>query len=348
MQQLLGIIFHSIGGFSSASFYVPSYRIKKWSWQTYWITMGFVSWLIMPWIGGYLTGPDLLGILSQSPRNSLIWTYVFGILWGFGGLGAGLALRYIGLSLGQSITLGLSAIVGTIVPAIFDKKIGLLVTTIPGFVVTLGLIISIIGIIFCGYAGVIKDRTLSDDQKKESVKEFSIIKGYTMAILGGIMSGAMAIAINAGKPIAVEAINAGTASVFVNTPILILALGGGFTTNFIYSMINMAKNKSFKDYKIDPSKVLIQNYFMTILSGVMWYAQFFFYGMGETKMGGFSFASWSIHMSSIIIFSNLWGLWLKEWTLVNRKARVYLWSGIVLLIISVFLIGTGSYLAGIA
>ena len=347
MQQLIGIIFHSIGGFSSASFYVPSYLVKRWSWQTYWITMGLVAWLIMPWIGGYLTAPDLLGILRHSPQNSLIWTYFFGILWGFGGLGAGLGLRYIGLSLGQSISLGLSAIVGTLVPAILDGKIGLLVTTIPGSIITLGLIISVIGIIFCGYAGVIKDRMLTDAEKKESVKEFSIIKGYTMAILGGIMSGSMAIAMNAGKPIALEAINAGTASVFVNTPILILALGGGFTTNFVYSMIHMAKNKSFKDYKIGPSKVLIRNYFMTMLSGLMWYGQFFFYGMGETKMGSFSFASWSIHMSSIIIFSNLWGLKLKEWTLVNRKTRAYLWSGIVLLIISVFLIGIGNYLAGI-
>lgn len=347
MQQLIGILFHSIGGFSSASFYVPSYLIKRWSWQTYWITMGLVAWLIMPWIGGYLTVPNLFGILGQSPRSSLIWTYFFGILWGFGGLGAGLGLRYIGLSLGQSISLGLSAIVGTIVPAILDGKIGLLVTTIPGSIIVLGLIISVIGIVFCGYAGVIKDRMLTDEQKKESVKEFSIIKGYTMAILGGIMSGCMAIAMNAGKPIAAEAINAGTASVFVNTPILILALGGGFTTNFVYSMIHMAKHQSFKDYKINPLKVLMRNYFMTILSGLMWYGQFFFYGMGETKMGNFSFASWSIHMSSIIIFSNLWGLWLKEWTLVNKKTFFYLWSGIILLIISVFLIGFGNYLAGI-
>lgn len=346
MQQLLGILFHSIGGFSSASFYVPSYLVKKWSWQTYWITMGFVSWLAMPWIGASLTTPGILEVLGQSPSSSLIQTYLFGILWGFGGLGAGLGLRYIGLSLGQSISLGLSAVVGTIVPAILDGKVGLLVTTTSGGIVVLGLLISVAGIVLCGYAGVIKDRMLTDDQKKESVKEFSIIKGYSMAILGGIMSGCMAIAINAGKPISTEAIKAGTAIVYANTPILILALGGGFTTNFVYSLIYMVKNKSYKDYGIGPSKILLRNYFMTMLSGLMWYGQFFFYGMGETKMGNFSFASWSIHMSSIIIFSNLWGLWLKEWTLVNRKTRIYLWSGIILLIISVFLIGIGNYLEG--
>lgn len=346
MQQLIGIIFHFIGGFSSASFYVPSYRVKKWSWQTYWIVMGCMAWLIMPWLGGYLATPNLLKVLGQSPWSALFLTYIFGILWGFGGLGSGLGLRYIGLSLGQSISLGLSAVVGTLVPAILDRKIGLLVTTIPGGIIVLGLVISIVGVAFCGYAGVMKDRMLTDDQKKESVKEFSITKGYTMAILGGIMSGCMAIAMNFGKPIATAALNAGTASVFVNTPILILALGGGFTTNLIYSMIHIAKSRSFKDFKIGPSKVLLRNYLMTALSGLMWYGQFFFYGMGETKMGNFSFASWSIHMSSIIIFSNIWGLWLKEWTLVDRKIRIYLWLGVISLIMSVCLIGMGNYMSG--
>ena len=347
MHQLIGIIFHSIGGFSSASFYVPSYLVKKWSWQTYWITMGLVAWLVMPWIGAFFTTPDIMGILRNSPANSLLLTYIFGILWGFGGLGAGLGLRYIGLSLGQSISLGLSAIVGTLVPAIIDKKAGLLVTTLPGGIIVLGLLISVAGIVLCGYAGMIKDRILTEDEKKESVKEFSVVKGYTMAFLGGIMSGCMAIAINAGKPISAEALNAGTATVFVNNPILILALGGGFTTNFIYSLIVMGRNRSYKDYGRGPSKVLLRNYLMTALSGLMWYGQFFFYGMGETKMGKFSFASWSIHMSSIIIFSNLWGIWLKEWKLVNRRTLIYLWSGIILLIISVFVIGIGNYMAGL-
>ena len=126
-----------------------------------------------------------------------------------------------------------------------------------------------------------------------------------------------------------------------------LALGGGFTTNFVYSVIFSVRNKSFGDYNIRPKKTLFRNYFMALLSGLMWYGQFFFYGMGTTKMGHFDFASWSIHMASIIIFSNLWGLWLKEWKLVSRKALTYLLTGIIMLIVSVILIGIGNYMAGI-
>lgn len=346
MEQLFGIILHSIGGFSSASFYVPYNRVKKWAWGTYWITLGFVAWIIMPTVGGMLTTSDLFGILRESSLDSKIWTYVFGFLWGFGGLFAGLGLRYLGLSLGQSISLGVSAIVGTLVPAILDKKLVMLVTTFSGGIILLGFLICIVGITFCGFAGILKDRQLTDDQKQESIKEFSALKGFVLAILGGILSACMALAINVGSPIASAALKAGTAEVFVNIPIFVLALAGGFTTNFIYITYITWKNKTYGDFSIQPKSTLLRNYFLAFLSGLMWYGQFFFYGMGSTKMGTYDFASWSIHMASIIIFSNLWGVWLKEWSLVDRRTRLFLWLGIVLLIVSVILIGLGNYLSG--
>ena len=300
----------------------------------------------MPPIGGLLTTPDLIGILSQSPLESKISTYFFGILWGFGGLGAGLGLRYLGLSLGQSISLGVCAVVGTIVPAIMDKKIELLVTTLPGGIIIVGFLICIIGIILCGYAGVLKENTLTEDQKKVAVKEFSAAKGITLAVLGGVMSACMAFAIKSGAPIATQALKAGTEEVYMNIPIFVFAFAGGFTTNLVYILFFIFRTKSYKGYAVGPPETLYRNFFMTSLSGLMWYGQFFFYAMGTTKMGKFDFASWSIHMASIIIFSNLWGLWLKEWSLVNRKTKKYLWTGISLLILSVFFIGIGNNLAG--
>jgi L-rhamnose-H+ transport protein len=257
----------------------------------------------------------------------------------------GLGLRYLGLSLGQSISLGVCAIVGTLVPAVIDKKIEMLVTTTPGRIVLLGFLVCLAGIASCGHAGFLKERLLTEEQKKESVKEFAAVKGVTLAIFGGVMSACMALAINAGHPIAAEATKAGTAKVFSNIPIFVFALGGGFTTNFISAMILSARNKSFGNYTLRPGSTLLFNYFLSFISGLMWYGQFFFYGMGTTKMGKFDFASWSIHMASIIIFSNLWGLWLKEWAHVNRQTRAYLWLGIITLLISVIMIGVGNNLA---
>lgn len=342
----MGIILHSIGGFSSASFYVPYSQVKKWAWSTYWMTLGFVAWMVMPTIGGWLVSSDLFGILKNSSFSSKLWTYIFGVLWGFGGLMAGLGLRYLGLSLGQSISLGVCAIFGTLVPAYLTDKLGILVSTVPGMVILFGFIMTIAGIALCGYAGVLKDRQLTGEEKVRSVKEFSAAKGITMAVLGGIMSSFMALAINAGAPIAAEAANTGTAPVFVNIPIFVLALAGGFTTNFIYSMMLSYKSRSFGDFGVKPPSVRTRNYLLAVLSGMMWYGQYFFYGMGATKMGDYDFASWSLHMATIIIFSNLWGLRLKEWKLVDSKTMAYLWSGIVMLIVSVIFIGIGNHLAG--
>ena len=176
MNQCQGIVLLLLGGLSAASFYVPSYKIKKWSWETYWISLGFIAWIIMPTVGGMLSTPDLWGILHNSPVSSMAKAYVFGALWGFGGLMCGLALRYLGLSLGQSISLGVCAIVGTLVPAGLEGKLGLLVSTVPGAVVLLGLFVCLVGIALCGYAGVLKEQHLTDDQKKEVIKDFALVK----------------------------------------------------------------------------------------------------------------------------------------------------------------------------
>jgi len=346
MNPFFGVVLHAIGGFSSASFYVPINKVREWAWETYWITLGFVAWVIMPEVGGLLTTPDLWGILRQSPGSSMAWSYFFGVLWGFGGLTCGLSLRYMGLSLGQSISLGFCAAFGTLIPPIFEGKLGEVTGTTSGQYVLLGIVVCLVGIALCGWAGMLKERQLTDAQKRESVKDFSFVKGFAFATFGGIMSSCMAFAIKAGDPIAKAAETVGTDKVFVNIPIFVLALGGGFTTNFFAAMILSARNKSFGNYTLRPRTTLFSNYFLAIISGMMWYGQFFFYGMGTTQMGRYDFASWSLHMAFIIIFSNLWGVVLSEWRLVDRRTKAVLWAGIITLIASTVLIGYGNKLAG--
>jgi L-rhamnose-H+ transport protein len=345
MEQLFGVILLVAGGFSAASFYVPSYAIKKWSWETYWISLGFIAWLLMPLVAAMLTTPDVMSIIRHSPVGSMAGAYVFGALWGLGGLMCGLALRYLGLSLGQSVSLGVCSIVGTLVPAALEGKIGLLVTTIPGLVVLAGFLVCLVGTCLCGYAGVLKERQLTDDQKKESVKDFALAKGITVAVLGGFMSASMAFAFTVGTPIASAAVQAGTSEVFKNMPLLIFALAGGFTTNFISTMLITAKKKAFGDYVVRPRSTLCLNYFLAIVSGILWYGQYFSFGTGTTKMGQYSYAGWSIFMAAIIIFSNLWGVLLREWKLVDAKTRFYLWLGTIALVVSVLMIGVGDGLA---
>lgn len=347
MQQLFGLLLHAIGGFSSASFYVPTYKIRKWAWETYWIVLGFVAWIVMPIIGCWIVGANIVKIVEATSGHSLLMTFIFGLLWGFGGLFSGLGLRYLGLSLGQSISLGVSSIVGTLIPAYLNDKLSLIFTTSSGGVVLLGFALSIVGILFCGYAGKLKDRQIKNDVLKKDNSEFSAYKGILMAVLGGVMSACMAIAIMYGDEIADTALDNGTALIFKNIPIFVIAFAGGFVTNFIYVMIRSRQNRTFTDYSLKDKRLLRKNYLLALSSGIMWYLQFFFYGMGATQMGEYDFASWSLHMSSIVIFSNIWGIWLKEWTSVNSVTKRFLWAGIIFLIVSLVFIGLGNHMAGI-
>jgi len=348
VNPVFGVFLHGVGGVSAASVYVPIYRIKGWAWETFWISLGFVAWIIMPQIGGWLTTENPWAIIAQCPISNLFWTYAFGALWGIGGLACGFGLRYLGMSLGQSLELGFCTAFGTIIPPVFAGTAGTLFTTPSGLTIMAGITVCLAGIGVCGYAGLLKEWYLTDDQKKQAVsqKEFAFWAGVCVAIIGGIMSACMAFAFTAGQPIAQAAVDAGTQDVFKNMPVLIVALAGGFTTNFIATLVMHVRNQSFHSFTANPGPQLAKNYALATFSGMLWYGQFFFYGMGTTKMGRYDFTSWSLHMAFIIIFSNLWGIYLKEWALVTRATYSILWAGIGLLITSVIIVGWGNHLAG--
>jgi L-rhamnose-H+ transport protein len=347
MNPLIGSILIAIGGFSAASVYVPIYKVKGWAWETFWISLGFVAWIIMPQIGGWLTTPDHWAIIFACPIVNLVWTYFFGVLWGIGGLTCALGLRYLGMSLGNSLELGFCAAFGTIIPPVFAGTAKSLFTTVSGLTVMVGVLVCLVGTAVCGYAGLLKEWLLTEEQKTQTVsqKEFAFWKGILVAVIGGGMSASMAFAFEAGKPIAKAALAAGTQDVFKNIPVLIVALAGGFTTNLFATFTMHARNRTFHNYVTGPGPRLMSNYLLAALAGILWYGQFFFYGMGTTKMGKYDFSSWTIFMSFIIIGGNLWGIVLKEWKLVNRRTWVVLWVGIVVLIISTVIIGWGNSLA---
>lgn len=344
MNPILGIFFHAIGGFAAGSFYIPLKKVQKWSWESYWLINGVFAWIIIPWIIAILFVPDLINVLAQTPVNSLIWTYLFGVLWGLGGLTFGLSMRYLGMSLGMALALGLTATFGTIVPPVYFGEFGYLIAHTSGYVTLGGVAVCILGIAICGWAGVQKDRKQSEKDKIKSIKEFNFKKGIWVAFFAGIMSACFAFGIAAGKPIADLAVANNTPSLFQNSPVFVVILLGGFTTNFIWCVMLNFKNRSGTDYIAKNKSPLVKNYFFSALAGTTWYCQFMFYGMGTTQMGIYDFASWSIHMAFIITFSNMWGLILNEWQGSDKRTLQIIITGLIILVLSTFIIGMGSYI----
>lgn len=363
-NPFLGIVFHFIGGFGAGTFYLPFKGVRRWAWESYWLVGGLFTWVVAPLIVTYLTVPQLIDILRQAPTGSLVWTYLFGMGWGIGGLTFGLSLRYLGMSLGMAVALGFCAFFGTLIPPllgmvvgqgwadsikeflppIYDQNFLDLLKSTSGLVTLGGLVVCLVGITLCGQAGMSKERELPEDAKKATIAEFSFVKGMWVAVFSGIMSACMAFAIKSGDPMGTIAAEHGVSNVFKNTPVLIVVLAGGFTTNFIWCMILCAMNGSFGHFFSGRGASMVGNYFFSAVAGTTWYLQFFFYSMGTTQMGKYDFASWTLHMATIIIFSNMWGLILHEWKGTSRRTHNLILLGIIVLIASTVIVGGGTWL----
>jgi L-rhamnose-H+ transport protein len=347
-DPFMGVVLHAVGGLAAASFYIPYKRVRGWSWETYWLAGGFFSWIIAPWALALFIVPSTPGVLQAAAARDLFWTWFFGVMWGVGGLMFGLTMRFLGISLGYAIALGFCAAFGTLIPPLYSGEIRGIAASAAGQFVLLGVGVCLAGIGVGGLAGMSKERELTDEQKKASVGEFSFVKGMIVAVICGILSASMSYAFTAGKPIAELAIRHGAPPLWQNLPVLVVILAGGFTTNFVWCALMNLKNRSGKQYlgrAADGTSVpMRRNYVFCAAAGVLWYFQFFFYSMGTTKMGPFDFSSWTLHMASIIIFSTLWGILLREWRGTSARTRRLMALGLATLIVSTLVVGYGNYL----
>jgi L-rhamnose-H+ transport protein len=241
----LGVFFHWLGGLASGSFYVPYKGVKHWAWETYWLAGGFFSWIIAPWILASFLTKDLFAVLGDAPGSALFWAFFFGLLWGVGGLTFGLTMRYLGLSLGMAVVLGLCAAFGTLMPPIFRGVfLTQVVGTTSGRVILFGIFVCLAGITAAGLAGISKERVMSREQQKAAIEEFDLRKGIGVAMLSGVMSACFAYGLAAGDPIKALTLRHGTAKLWQGLPVLIVVLVGGFLTNFIWCLVLLLRNKT--------------------------------------------------------------------------------------------------------
>ena len=344
MNPIAGIILIALGSIGAASFYVPFKKVKLWAWESYWLSQGVAAWLIAPWLFAYLAIPDgnLFQLLSEADTKPKLLAMFFGALWGVGGLTFGLSIRYLGVALGQSIALGFCAAFGTLIPPIVQG--GELFTTFAGLLTIIGVIICIVGITIIGYAGSLKSKGMSEEERRQAIKEFALKKGLIIAVFAGIMSACFSFGLAAGKPIGDLAIGSkfNTNPLYHDNPILVYILFGGFVTNLVYCLYLNIKNGTLSDYTSGGGGIFFNNLFFTFLAGFLWFMQFQFFGMGRSKLPDSMIPfAWSILMALNIAFSNIWGIILNEWKGSSRKTIVVLWIGIVILILSTFIVKLG-------
>lgn len=337
MNTLLGLLIIGLGSFGQSSSYVPINKVKNWSWECFWLMQGIFAWLVFPLLGALVALPEGHSLIDVwAAAGGGVWKAIgYGVLWGIGGLTFGLSMRYLGVALGQSLSLGTCSAFGTLIPAILA---GQDLFSGDGLILLIGVSIAIAGIAIIGYAGALKSRNMTEEEKRKAVKDFALKKGILIALLAGVMSACFNLGLDAGAPIKAYLVEAGASALLVLNPVILLVTIGGFLTNACYCFYQNYKNDTFRDYTSISAANWINNLMFCTLAGVLWYSQFFGLGIGQSffEPGSVMMAfSWSILMSLNVLFSNIWGIVLKEWKGTGTKTIVVLVAGLFVLIASI-------------
>lgn len=336
MEIFIGLLIIALGSFGQSSSYVPINRVREWSWENFWTVQGIFAWLLFPLLGALIAVPAGSSLFALLGEGGALRAIVYGALWGVGGLTFGLSMRYLGVALGQSISLGTCSAFGTLLPALFagtDLLHG------PGLILLIGVGITLAGIAVIGYAGSLRAATMSEEEKRAAIRDFALTKGLVVALLAGVMSACFALGLDAGAPIKAAAAAQGVDPLFAGLPVILLVTTGGFVTNAAYCLYQNVRNHTAGEYLRVSRSTLVNNLLFCALAGLLWYSQFFGLETGKSFLTGspiLTAFSWSILMSLNVLFSNLWGILLKEWKGCSPRTLATLVAGLVLLLFSIF------------
>jgi L-rhamnose-H+ transport protein len=343
-NPILGTALHAVGGISASTCYLPNTQTRKWSWGSFWLVQALFAWIIMPLIVGWLTIPAFFTILHDAPSKPFWMAFMLGAAYGFGGMSFGKAINHIGYSLTYTLAIGISAVLGTILPMLILGGIGSYFLKPGGGIVLSGMILSVLGVILCGWSGFKKENDLNSLAGQKT--GFNMSVGLFLTIVAGVLSGVFNLSLEYGQPIADMAAQKGAVN-FQGNAKMIVSTSGCFVVNFIWFIIAGIRNGTLHEFLPEQGlsgKQIFRNWLWSALAGTFWCLQFFFYGLGHVKMGNFQFASWVLHMSMLIFFSYIVGVLMKEWKEVKRGTYFILIIGLLTLIVSFCITSYGSYI----
>jgi L-rhamnose-H+ transport protein len=340
-NPLLGTMFHAVGATSAALCYAPQRYLHRWSWQTYWLAQAAICWLVLPFVFAWLTVPHLGAVLAAAPKDAMLKSYLLGVLYGVGGIAFGVSIRYIGYSLTYAIAIGVSCVLGTLLPPALSGQLAATLASSAGVYVVGGVLLGGGAMVVAGLAGFRKERELSPD----AAAAFRPRIGLPIVLLAGVLSAVFNFSLQAAQPVADVAAKYG-AGHFEDNVIYLFSNPGAFTTTLFYAGWLATRAKSWGEYARTPDGAgLGRNYALAFLTGLLWYLQFFFYGLGHVHMGRFLFSSWAIHMIILILMSCGFGVAIGEWKACRPSTKWCLAAAIALLLGAVGLITYGNYLA---
>ena len=360
------ILFHAIGAAAAACCYAPQKKVRGWSWQSYWLAQAAFCWLLLPIIGAFLTVPDYWQVVKDAPPEVMLRTFLLGMAYGIGGTAFGVAIRYVGFSITYAAAIGISTVVGTAYAiAKGNTSLADAGVNVTAFLakaganwVVLGIAVGVVGVVFCGLAGKWKETDQAHAAGVAATNR-SLFVGLLLCTVAGVLSAVYGISLTEGAPLAKLAEQGAVgqtvlgidAATFCSNAIYPFSNAGAFLTTAIYCLYLHVRQGTLKEAFVvpdgQPPRTLSLNWAMAILTGCLWYGQFFFYGFGHffiTKVAGFEQTCWAIHMILLILLGTLIGVVFKEWKGATGRTYGALGLALALLIMGKLMLDYGNYL----
>lgn len=369
-----------IGGLAFATAFIPFRGIKRWSWEIYWLILSFAAWLIAPAILTTILVPRAWSALGQtwhSDSSAIIHALLWGIVWGIGAICFGLAIRYLGIALGYTLSLGIAAIFGVVFPLSYSGTFSAMLHSGAATFLLAGLAVCLIGVLLTAASAASKDQEFTLELKLEAgERDFAFGKGLVLSVIAGIALTFVLFGLHAAHPITAlvqsELAVAVDHEKWAAVPALFVVLVGGFLINAVWSIFMIVGNDFSRQFTgepglnplrgtatagntlvdfdpLDPStydrvapRTLVANYLLAALAGVLWYLHLLLYSAVQSSTANTAISTWLLAIASAVFFASLWGLVLREWNGTSNRTKGLAFAGAALIVASCLLIVFGS------
>ena len=298
--------------------------------------------LVVPWVIGFISVPNLLRVYSEARWGALFWVFLFGFIWGFSAVAFGTGLDYLGLGLGYSLMMGLIISVGAILPLVTEHPESIL--KLNGLAIIAGVVVIIVGVVLNAWSAVMKEKDLVDSTAEDKhVEKKSLLKGLIICTVAGVTAPALNYVFIYGEQLRATAERLGASETLASISIWPIALFAGFLVNIIYCTWLVNKNKVWGRYGEKGTGLY---YLYTLIMGILWAGSTAIYGMAAANLGKLGPSiGWAILLGTAILWANVLGIFTGEWKGVGKKSLWVMTVGLVVLLGGICIVGWAKFIA---
>jgi L-rhamnose-H+ transport protein len=328
----IGILLAILSGICNGLFATPMKLESRWKWENIWFVFILVACLAMPSGFVFISVPEWRTVFSAAPTQAVLSAIFFGFAWGFGAICFGRSVDRLGVSIANTLVIGLSSALGSLVPLLVA---GALRFDLREMALFIGILSFLIGVWLCGEAGRLRDG---------STGLAAPITGYIFAIIAGVMSAVFNIGYSLALPIADAGIQIGYSRFTATNCIWLLMLAAGSIPNIIYCLLLMRRNKTAK-LIFSPSSP--RAWGLSIAMGLLWGGSIFLYGAATPRLGDIGPSiGWPLSLAVGLLVANLMGALLGEWRGVSPTVTRKMNLGISTLLFAIVMCAISTRVSG--